>query len=79
MYYVYILQSLSHPERYYSGFTQDLKRRLAEHNAGESLHTNKYLPWRLKTYIGFDSQDKALHFEAYLKTGSGRTFVKKHL
>ena len=78
MKYVYLLQSIEQPERFYIGCTIDLKRRFCEHNEGKSIHTNKYKPWRLKTYIAFDEPDKAEQFEAYLKTGNARMFIKKH-
>jgi putative endonuclease len=78
MYYVYILQSIAFPESYYIGFSEDLRKRLAEHNAGKSIHTNKYMPWRIKNYFAFDDKEKAEKFEVYLKSGSGRSFVKKH-
>jgi putative endonuclease len=78
MKYVYILQSLSGPDRYYAGGSTDLKRRFAEHNAGQSPHTSKFVPWKLVTYIAFSDHAKADRFEAYLKTGSGRAFAKKH-
>ncbi len=77
MKYVYILQSLSAPDRYYVGGTMDLKRRFAEHNRGESVHTSKYLPWKLLTYVAFSGPGRADKFEAYLKTASGRAFAKK--
>lgn len=51
MKYVYILQSLDSSERYYIGVTDDLRSRLAKHNAGEVSHTSKYRPWRVKTYV----------------------------
>lgn len=79
MYYVYLLQSESDPNRHYTGFTEDLKKRVTQHNAGESIHTNKYLPWKLKTYIAFESKERAQQFEIYLKSGSGRSFIKKHM
>ena len=63
----------------YVGFTHDLKNRLKEHNGGESTHTDKYGPWQLMTYAVFDSKEKALAFEKYLKSGSGREFAKRHL
>ena len=44
MNYVYILQSMSNPERFYDGIAEDLKARLKQHNAGEVLHTSKYRP-----------------------------------
>jgi predicted GIY-YIG superfamily endonuclease len=79
MQYVYILRSLSDPDRYYVGTTSDLKARLAKHNAGEVSHTSKYRPWQIKTYLGFDDVEQALAFERYLKTASGRAFAKKRL
>ncbi len=79
MRYVYILTSESHGERFYVGVTADLRDRLRRHNAGEVPHTSKYLPWKLKTYIGFSDPEKALSFERYLKSGSGRAFAKKRL
>lgn len=63
----------------YIGITHDLKNRLKGHNSGESIHANKYIPWNLMTYIAFDSKDKAYAFERYLKSGSGRSFAKRHL
>lgn len=78
MFYVYILQSLSNTDRMYVGFTNNLKHRLEEHNSGECVHTVKYMPWKLHTFIGFDSKEKALDFERYLKSGSGREFAKRH-
>ena len=53
MKYVYILQNINFPDKFYVGLTNDLKRRFSEHNEGKETHSRKYLPWRLKTYIGF--------------------------
>jgi putative endonuclease len=78
MKYVYLLQSETEPDRYYTGSTSDLKRRYKEHNDGESVHTNKYRPWKLKMYLAFSDEQKADAFEAFLKTGNGRIFAKKH-
>jgi predicted GIY-YIG superfamily endonuclease len=79
MQYVYILASEISDERFYVGVTADLRGRLKRHNAGEVPHTSKYLPWKLKTYIAFSDRDKALSFEKYLKSASGRAFAKKRL
>jgi putative endonuclease len=79
MYYVYILQSLAFLDRYYVGITEDLKARLAKHNAKEVTHTSKYAPWKLKTYIAFSDKAQAFEFEKYLKSASGRAFAKKRL
>jgi len=78
MYYVYILQSLLSLDRYYIGFTEDLKRRMTEHNSGSCNHTSKHVPWKLKNYVAFENKEKAKQFEEYLKSGSGRIFTKKH-
>jgi len=77
--YVYILQSESGPERFYVGLTDDLKARLAKHNAGEVSHTVKFRPWKLKTAVAFTDRERASSFERYLKTASGRAFAKKRL
>ncbi len=78
MHYVYILQSLSNPNQYYTGLTSDLKNRLSQHNNGYVPHTSKYTPWKLLAYFAFDTRDKAAKFEIYLKSGEGREFAKRH-
>ena len=78
MFYVYVLQSINQPEHFYTGYTNDLKLRLTEHNRGKSRQTNMYKPWKIKTYFAFDEQDKAEQFEKYLKTHAGRNFQKKY-
>ena len=78
-YYVYILIDTETEMHHYVGFTQDLSERLAKHNAGEVPHTSKFKPWRIQTAIAFDCKEKAVAFEDYLKSGSGREFAKRHL
>lgn len=77
MYYVYILQSIKFPHQNYIGQTDDVARRLYIHNTGGSPHTAKYKPWKLISSISFETKEKAIEFEQYLKSGSGRSFVKK--
>jgi predicted GIY-YIG superfamily endonuclease len=79
MYYVYVLRSRDVPKQTYVGSTSDLRRRLAEHNAGKSIHTNKSKPWELAAYLGLPEHNSAEHFEKYVKTGSGCAFANKHL
>ena len=79
MFYTYILRSISQPEQRYTGVTEDLQARLTKHNAGEVPHTSKFKPWRIQTAIAFDCKEKAVAFEDYLKSGSGREFAKRHL
>ena len=77
MKYVYLIKSESYPTQSYIGITSDLKKRLSVHNRGGSVHTSKYKPWKLITSLAFSEDSKALAFEHYLKTGSGRAFAKK--
>jgi putative endonuclease len=79
MAYVYILQSLEYPDRYYVGVATDLRTRLKKHNAREVPYTSKYAPWVIKTYIAFSDETRAFAFERYLKSPSGRAFAKKRL
>jgi putative endonuclease len=77
MKYVYILEGLD-SEHFYVGITDDLRARLAKHNAGEVPHTSKYGPWRIRTYVAFSEPAQAIAFERHLKSGSGRAFSKRH-
>lgn len=79
MWYVYIIKSLSFPQQEYIGASADLKQRLADHNAGKSKHTAKYKPWKLIWYCAFPNKYKALSFEKYLKSHSGKAFAYKRL
>ena len=79
LYYVYIIQTVAAPERFYVGSTDNVTRRLQEHNVGKNPHTSKFGPWKLKTYVAFSSKTQALLFERYLKTQSGRAFARKRL
>lgn len=77
--YVYILQSESRPDQFYTGLCKDVDARLAAHNAGQSSHTAKYKPWRLISCHYFVDPGTAAAFERYLKSGSGRAFAGKRL
>jgi predicted GIY-YIG superfamily endonuclease len=77
--YVYILQSEANPKNHYVGLTDDLRKRLEKHNAGDVPHTAKFRPWRIQTAISFNNRERASEFERYLKTGSGRALAKKRL
>ena len=78
MFYVYLIQSINYPEQRYVGHTSDLKKRINDHNSGFSFHTNKYKPWKIKNCFAFDDEQKAEKFESYLKSKSGREFIKRH-
>jgi putative endonuclease len=78
MFIVYVLRSMSHNLRY-TGFTQDLERRLKEHNNGQSTFTSKYKPWEvIYTEKALNRQD-ARRREKYLKSAAGKRFIDKAL
>jgi len=77
MFHVYILKSINFPTTMYIGYSTNLKQRLIEHNNGKSIYTSKYRPWQLEACITFKEKSKAIAFEKYLKSGSGRAFSKK--
>lgn len=79
MFYDYILESLATPGKFYRGSTDDLKRRVTEHNAGKCAHTSKFKPWKVKFYSAFETLAQAQEFEKYLKSGSGHAFARRHL
>ncbi|MFO1498233.1 MAG: GIY-YIG nuclease family protein [Verrucomicrobiota bacterium] len=79
VYYAYILQSVSFPERLYHGHSSDLKQRLSDHNGGHCPHTAKFIPWKVKFYAAFETLGRAQRFENYLKSGSGHAFAQRHL
>lgn len=79
MYYVYIIKSTKETDNYYVGYTQNLSLRLKQHNTGNSTHTSKFEDWSLVFYAVFPNKLKALDFEKYLKSHSGRIFMQKRL
>ena len=63
---------------FYIGLTSDVPARLADHNAGRCPHTARYRPWQLHVTIELPDEQRAVEFERYLKSGSGRAFAKRH-
>ena len=78
MFYTYIIRSIAHPDQRYIGHTADLRQRLAKHNKGDVPHTSKFKPWKIEVYIAFETEEKAIAFESYLKSGSGHAFAQRH-
>jgi len=76
MYYVYVLKSVNF-KRSYIGYTNDIKRRLFEHNSGKNLYTKRYKPWKLIYTEEFEGERGALGREKYFKSAGGRRFLKK--
>lgn len=72
MYYVYILKSLK-DSNIYLGSTNDLRRRLLEHNSGEVISTKGRRPFELRYYEAYFLEQDARHREYSLKK-DGRAF-----
>ena len=76
--FVYVLKSGGPNPDFYIGLTSDVSARLADHNAGRCPHTARYRPWQLHVTIELPDERRAVAFERYLKSGSGRAFAKRH-
>lgn len=76
MWYVYIL--LCSDKKTYIGCANDLKERKSRHDKGLIPATKNRLPVKLASYFAFSNKHTAFNFEKYLKSGSGRAFIKKH-
>jgi len=77
MWFVYIL--LCSNGEYYKGCTSNIEERFARHQKGQVQSTKDLLPVQLISYTAFTNKYRAYEFEKYLKSGSGRAFLKKHL
>lgn len=73
-YYVYILRN--EKGEFYKGSTDDLKKRILDHNAGRVRSTKNGKPWNLIYYEAFISKKIARREELFLKTGKGRERLK---
>ncbi len=77
MFYVYILEETSSGDLY-TGYTNDLKRRVVEHNAGKNIST-KNRHWHCIYYEACTHEEDARRRERYLKTSQGRRAMKLRL
>lgn len=78
LYTVYVLKSLSSLKSYV-GFSDDVNRRLKEHNSGKNYYTKRYMPWKIIHTEEFKLLKEAVKREKYLKSASGRRIVLKKL
>ena len=76
--FVYVLKTSGYKPHFYVGRTSDIRARLADHNAGRCPHTARYRPWQLHVTIELPDEQRAIDFERYLKSGSGRALAKRH-
>ena len=76
--YVYVL--LSHRDGgWYTGYTEDLRKRYAQHQAGDSASTRYRGPWEIIYYEASLNIDDARARERYLKSGMGKRYIKNRL
>lgn len=78
MFYCYILYSKK-LDQTYVGSTNNLKARIKKHKIIPTRTTVRADDYKLAWYCAFSSRKQAVIFERYLKTGSGRAFMKKHI
>lgn len=77
-FYTYILMSQK-DGRFYTGVTDDLNRRLKQHNTGLVPSTLRRLPVEMVYFEACLSKDDAYRREKYLKTGMGKRFLGNRL
>ena len=75
MFYVYVLQDLNDPDRFYLGYSSDLKQRLQSHNEGRNRST-KHTQWKLVYYEAYTNKAFAIKREASLKRNSN---MRRHM
>lgn len=77
MFYTYVLQNKN--GRLYTGFTSDLRKRFKEHNTRRSKYTKDAGPYELIYYEACVSAADARVREEYLKSGTGKRYIKSRL
>lgn len=78
MFYTYVLQSKT-SGKFYTGYTNDLRKRFAEHNSGKSLYTKARGPYTMIYYEACQDEVDARAREKYLKAGKGKLYLKSRL
>jgi putative endonuclease len=78
VHYVYVLRSLK-DRNFYTGYTTDLRQRVADHNAGKARTTRHRRPLELIYYEAYLLPKDAKARELFLKSGSGKRYIRKQL
>jgi len=76
MYFVYLLQSQK-DQKFYIGYTQDIKERLKYHNSGRSRFTKNRGPWKLVAFLEFLTRSEAIIEEKRIKSLKNRLAIKE--
>ncbi len=77
-FYVYVLQS-EKDRQFYIGYTNDIERRLKEHQQGKNISTAKRLPVKLIYFEGHLSKEDAIRRESYFKSTKGKVTLRQIL
>ena len=75
MYFVYILQSKVDAS-FYIGYTENLERRVQQHNKGESAYTSRKMPWDIVYFEEFPEKSDAIKREKFLKAQKNKSFYQ---
>jgi putative endonuclease len=78
MFYTYLLKSKKNGHLY-TGTTNDLRKRLKQHNEGKSNFTKKNIPYELIYYEACLNEKDAGSRELFLKSGIGKRYIKNRL
>ncbi len=78
MWYVYILRS-ARDGRLYVRSTDNLRRRMQEHETGQSKSTRDRRPLELEAYLAVREESTARDLERYLEAESGITTLRKRI
>ena len=75
-YFIYILYS-DKLDKYYTGYTSDICKRLESHNLGFSKFTSIGVPWRLLYYEEYTSKREAIIREIEIKKKKSRRYIEE--
>ncbi len=75
-YFTYILQS-EKDNSFYIGQTNDIDERLRQHNEGMSKYTSRKRPWKVVYFEVFETRERAIQRESFLKKQRNRSFYKR--
>ncbi len=78
MYYVYVLKSINF-HKSYTGITDNLERRLSQHNSGYNTYTKRWKPWHIVYKELVKDRVNAREREKYLKSAAGRRWISKYI
>lgn len=76
MYKIYVLKSKV-AKKSYVGHTDNIERRINEHNSGRNIYTSRYIPWEVVYNEDYKTKEEAIKREKFFKTTRGRRALKR--